>query len=144
MEVGFVVLGYIALFSMWAVLGWAKQRRKEREAFYRYETEKKLIDKNNVSVEQILRLRNEDEYAGWLRRREGLKLGGLITTAIGLGGLMSLRFFDTDELVISPFSWIPLGIGLVILFYVYVLYPKHKDINSKCLQPPLNDTKQHD
>ena len=123
--VAFVVVAvfWAALFCWLTVVGWATQRRKEREAYYRHETEKRLVDKGEVSAEQLLRLRTEEERVRWLRRREGLKLGGLITTAAGIGIVVALRFVDTGELSISAIGWIPLGIGVVLLLYTYVLYP---------------------
>ena len=105
------------------MVGWAIQRRKEREAYYWHETEKRLVDKGEVTAEQLLRLRSEEERVRWLRRREGLKLGGLITAVAGIGIVVALRFVDTGELSISPIGWIPLGIGAVLLLYTYVLYP---------------------
>jgi hypothetical protein len=121
----FLLVGvfWVAFFSWVTVVGWAIQRRKEREAYYRHETEKRLVDKSGVSAEQLLGLRNEEERIRWLRRREGLKLGGLVTLAAGIGIVVALRFVDTGELSISVTGWIPLGIGVVLLLYTYVLYP---------------------
>jgi len=118
-----VAVFWVALFCWMTVVGWAIQRRKEREAYYRHETEKRLVDKGEFSAEQFLILRNEEERVRWLRRREGLKLGGLITAAAGIGIVVALRFIDTGELSISAMGWIPLGIGVVLLLYTYVLYP---------------------
>jgi Flp pilus assembly protein TadB len=124
MEVGFVVLGYIALFSWLAVAGWAKQKRKEREAYYRHEIEKRLIEKTDVTMEQILNLRRNDELNSWLQRREGIKLGGFITTAIGAGIFVGGLFVKTPLVSISAFGLIPLAVGLIVLLYTYVFYPK--------------------
>ncbi|UCF32419.1 MAG: hypothetical protein JSV78_08780 [Phycisphaerales bacterium] len=121
---GCVGLTWLAFFSWLAVVGWAIQRRKEREAFYRHETEKRLLEQGDASAEQFLQLRREEERTRWLRRREGLKVGGLITGAIGLGILLGLRFVDTGALSFSAVGWIPLGIGLVLVLYAYVLYPE--------------------
>jgi hypothetical protein len=121
---GCVAVTWLAFFSWLAVVGWAIQRRKEREAYYRHETEKKLLERGDASAEQFLQLRREEERTRWLRRREGLKLGGLITTALGIGILVGLRFVDTGTLSLSAVGWIPLAIGLVLLLYAYVLYPE--------------------
>ena len=124
-----VAVFWLALFCWLTVVGWAIQRRKEREAYYRHETEKRLVDKGGVFAEQLLRLRNEEERVRWLRRREGLKLGGLITTAAGIGIVVGFRLVDTGELVVSAMGWIPLGIGVVLLLYTYVLYPKLSELD---------------
>ena len=129
--VAFVVVAvfWAALFCWLTVVGWATQRRKEREAYYRHETEKRLVDKGEVTAEQLLRLRTEEERVRWLRRREGLKLGGLITTAAGIGIVVGFRFVDAGELAVSAMGWIPLGIGVVLLLYTYVLYPKLSELD---------------
>ena len=127
MEVGFVVLGYIALFSWLAIAGWARQKRKEREAYYRHEIEKRLIEKTDVTMEQIVELRRKDEHTQWLQRREGLKLGGFITSAIGIGIIIGSRFVRTIDFSISAFGYIPLAVGLIILLYAYVFYPTFKE-----------------
>ena len=118
-----VAIIWVAFFSWLTVVGWATERRKEREAYYRHETEKRLVDKGAVTAEQLIELRNQEERVRWLRRREGLKLGGLITTAAGIAIVVGLRFVDTGARSVSPVGWIPLGIGLVLLLYVFLLYP---------------------
>jgi hypothetical protein len=127
--ISFVVIGvfYVALFSWLTMIDWARQRRMEREAYYRHETEKKLIETGEQSAELILSLRKEVEYARWLQRREGLKLGGLITTAIGVGIFAALRFIDTGGFSVEAIGLVPLAIGIVLLLYSYALYPRLTD-----------------
>ena len=134
-----VALFWAALFCWLTVVGWATQRRKEREAYYRHEVEKRLVDKGEVSAEQLLYFRTEEERIRWLRRREGLKLGGLITAAAGIGVVVALRFVDAGELSISPIGWIPLGVGVVLLLYAYVLYPDFTIRGSSIRLPPSDE-----
>ena len=56
------------------------------------------------------------------RRREGLKLGGVVTIAVGLGLIIYLRAVEggRDSLV----GVIPCFVGLVLLLYAYVMSPK--------------------
>ncbi len=115
---------YVALFSWLAVVGWARQRRLEREACYRHETEKKLVESGQATTDQIFMFRVEEERNRWLRRREGLRLGGFITAALGVGLVVGLRFVDTNELAVSMIGWIPFSIGAVMLLYTFVLYPR--------------------
>ena len=130
--VGFVVVGvfWLAFFAWTTVLGWSIQRRKEREAHYRHETEKQLIDQGQVSVEQLIRLRGQDERSSRLRRREGLKLGGLLTAGAGIGILVALQLIDTGEFELGALGWVPLGIGAALLLYAYVLYPKPRELDG--------------
>ena len=134
-----VAVIWVAFFSWMAVVGWAVQRRKEREAYYRHETEKRLVDKGEVSAEQLLGLRSAEERTGWLRRREGLKLGGLITFAAGIGIVVSLRFIDTGQLSLGPLGWIPLCVGFVLLLYAYLLYPKLTNLGSAASLSPSSE-----
>jgi hypothetical protein len=120
---------WVAFFSWLAVTGWAKQRRREREAFYRDETEKRLLDKGQASVEQILKVRNQQERVRWLQRREGLKLGGLVTTAVGFGIIVGLPMIEGTEQRLAGAGAIPLAIGLALLLYAYSFYPKLSDLS---------------
>ena len=141
-----VAVFWVAFFCWLTVVGWAIQRRKEREAYYRHETEKRLVDKAEATPEAVLRLRKEEERARWLRRREGLKLGGLITGALGAGVVVSLRFVDTDRLSVSSIGWIPLAVGVVVLLYAYVLYPRFTDLRDNIPLLPSDERRdgKHD
>ena len=134
-----VAVVWVAFFSWMAVVGWAIQRRKEREAYYRHETEKRLVDKGEVTAEQLLGLRSAEERVRWLRRREGLKLGGLITAAAGIGIVVGLRFVETAQFSASALGWIPLCVGLVILLYAYVLCPKDTKPGSAAFPSPSGE-----
>lgn len=127
---------WIALFCWLAVVGWAKHRRGEREAYYQYETEKRLLDKGEEGATQILRLRHQKERARWLQRREGLRLGGAVTTTLGVGILIGLQFVDTGDLSLEGAGGIPLIIGLALLLYAYVLYPKLTELDIDTLPRP--------
>lgn len=133
-----VAVFWVAFFSWVTVVGWAIQRRKEREAHYRHETEKRLVDGGNLSAEQLLGLRNQEERTRWLRRREGLKLGGLITTALAIGFLVASQFVDLDGRSLAAVAGIPLIIGVALLLYVYALYPEYAELDAKAPQPPAD------
>jgi hypothetical protein len=118
----FPAVGVLAVFSYLAVEKWTENRRKEREALYRSDTLKKIAETQGGPSAALEYLREEERDA-WRRRLEGLKLGGLITTAAGIGAVVVLHAFLPD----SPASFaglIPLLIGLALLLYVYVLAPK--------------------
>jgi hypothetical protein len=113
----------VAASGMWAfiaVVSWADIRRKEREAYYRHETMKKISEMPGESGLALLR---EDERSTARRRRENIKLGGLITSAVGVGLMIFLRAFDT-QVAAYLVGLIPLLVGLALLTYSYVLAPK--------------------
>ncbi len=119
----FAAVVYFAMFAWLTISGWSRQRRKERESFYRHEVEKKIVEAGGVTTEQLALLRRDEDHWRWMQRREGLKLAGLITTALGIGLLVAMRFLNEDQPVYHV-AWIPIAIGAVILVYVYLLCPE--------------------
>jgi uncharacterized membrane protein (GlpM family) len=113
----------VAATGMWAfvaVVTWADIRRKEREAYYRHELLKKITE---MPGENGLALLREDERNSAERRRENIKLGGLITSAVGLALMLFLRAFETSGRAYLV-GLIPLFVGFALLIYSYVLAPK--------------------
>ena len=111
------------IFTFLSIASWAEQRRKERQALYRSEVLKKLSDQPGGNADAVLEFIREEQRTGIRRRREGLKLGGLITSAVGIGVIVLLRGIGGDEPVWLA-GVIPLLIGFVLLLYVFVLAPK--------------------
>jgi hypothetical protein len=126
----FLSVGSIALFSFIAVAAWADARRREREAYYKSETLKKIAEAQGTGAssaveflrEEALR-RAEDKKNAAQHRREGIKLGGLVTAAVGIGLMTFLRAIERDEPVYLV-GLIPLLIGVALLAYSYLLAPK--------------------
>jgi hypothetical protein len=117
------IVGSIALFSFLAVNGWADARRKEREAYYRSETLKKIAESSGEAAKSTLELMREQEKNFAKRRLEGLKIGGLVTTAIGIGVMALLRGLVHDDPVYLA-GLIPLLIGVALLAYPFLLAPR--------------------
>lgn len=117
------IVGSIALFSWLAVNGWADARRKEREAYYRNETLKKISESSGEAAKSTLELMREQEKNFVKRRLEGLKIGGLVTTAVGIGVMVLLRGLVHDDPVYLA-GLIPLLIGVALLAYPFLLAPK--------------------
>ncbi len=119
----FLSVGAFSLFSFLAVASWADSRRREREAYYRSETLKKAAESQAPGAAAVLELVREQDKKQSRQVREGLKLGGLVTAAVGIALVPLLR-------VASPahgaylVGLIPLLVGVAMLFYVYVLAPK--------------------
>ena len=117
------IVGSIALFSFLAVAAWADARRKEREAYYTSETLKKIAESSGEGARSALELLRDQERTAMKRRHEGLKLGGLITTAVGIGVMVLLRGLDHEEPAYLT-GLVPLLVGLALLIYPLVLAPK--------------------
>src|SRR5213594_3331998 len=100
----FLSVTSIALFSFVAVAAWSDARRREREAYYKSETLKKIAEAQGAGAssaieflrEEALR-RAEDKKNAAQHRREGIKLGGLVTAAVGIGLMIFVRAIERDE-----------------------------------------------
>jgi len=117
------VVGSIALFSFLSVAVWSDARRKEREEYYKNETLKKIAESSGEGAQAAIELLREQNRTVTKRRLEGMKLGGLITTVVGIGVMVLLRGLVNDEPVYLS-GLIPLLIGLALLAYTFLLAPK--------------------
>jgi hypothetical protein len=119
------IVGTICLFSFVAIAVWTDNRRKEREAYYKSETLKKIAETQGSGGGSAIELLREEERIAARRRIEGLKIGGLITIAVGVGILVSLRMVpDIAEEGLHYVGLIPLFIGVALAVYAYFLAPK--------------------
>ena len=120
------VVGSIALFSFLAVASWSDARRRERETFYKSETLKKIAESSGEGAKAAIELIREQEKSAVRRRREGMKLGGLITAVVGIGVMVLLHGLVRDEPVYLA-GLIPLLIGVALLLYPLLLAPKPQE-----------------
>ena len=118
----FLSAGAVALFSFLAVAVWSDNRRREREAYYKNEQLKNMPELQRDDKVGVAVLREEERIA--LRRtREGIRLGGLITTAVGIALMVFLRELLNDR-PIYLVGLIVLLTGIALLVYGYILAPK--------------------
>ena len=81
----FLAVGAIALYSYLSINSYVNGRRKEREAYYKNETVRRLTESAGAGADAAIALLREEDRLQTRRRLEGTKLGGLITTAVGIG-----------------------------------------------------------
>ncbi|HSD66230.1 MAG TPA: DUF6249 domain-containing protein [Vicinamibacteria bacterium] len=117
----FVPLVLIPIFSFVAVLVWADTRRREREALYRSETIKKISETQGAG--SVLEFLREEDKVAARRNREGQRLGGLVTVAVGIALMVMLAGLERREHAYLV-GLIPLLAGAAILVYSYLLAPK--------------------
>lgn len=122
-EVLVPVVGSIALFSFLAVAVWSGTRQKERETYYKSETLKKIAESSGEGAKAAIELLREQEKNHEKRRLEGMKLGGLVNVALGIGLMVLLRGLVHEEPVYLA-GLIPLLVGLALLAYTFFLAPK--------------------
>lgn len=113
----------IAIFSFLAVAIWAYNRRRERELYYYTESLKKIAEAQQPAANAALEFLREQEKIRAGRFREGLKLGGLVTVAVGIGLFPLLRAAGPSHGAYLV-GLIPLLVGIALLVYAYFLAPK--------------------
>jgi hypothetical protein len=113
----------VGVFTFITVLAWVGEKRKERESFYRSEVLKKIADNPGDAARNVLELMRAQERSTEIRVREGIKLGGLITAAVGIG-LMSFLKFLLPGAPVWMVGLIPLLVGAALLAYAFILAPK--------------------
>ena len=112
------VVAIFGVFSFLSIAAWSDARRKEREEFYRSETLKKLADVPGTGAAAVMEYLREEERTKARRAFEGVRLGGLVTTAVGLA-----------LIVVGPgTAWfigaIPLSVGVALLVHTWLVRPK--------------------
>lgn len=119
------VMVSITLFSFLAIAIWSNARRREREAYYKSETLKKIAETQGTGAASAIEFLREQEKLSTRRRLEGLKLGGLISCSVGVGMIAILASVpSTDGPQPKLVGLVPFLVGVVLLLYSYLLAPK--------------------
>ena len=116
----FLAVGAASMFSFIAVASWVGARHAERETFYRTELIKKAVDSpTSATALEFLRERDrEQERLKAVRVRSGIRLGGLVTTAAGLGLMVFLHEVITEQPIYLG-ALIPIFVGAVLFAYSF-------------------------
>ena len=117
----FLTISAVALFAVFIPLvTWMENRRKERDAFYKSETIRRVAEASGDSAKATVELLREQHRMGLQKTREGMKIAGVINIGVGIGLLIFLRALIGAEPVYLC-GLIPGFIGVGMLVYVYVL-----------------------
>jgi hypothetical protein len=116
------ITALIAVFTFVTFASWFGTRQKEREAFYKAETLRRITEASGEGAKAAMDLLREDDRLKRIKAREGMKIGGLVTLAAGVGLMIFLRSLGGDG---SPYlcGLIPALIGAALLVYAYFLAP---------------------
>jgi Flp pilus assembly protein TadB len=121
------VVAIIGAFTVGTVATWADARRKEREAYYKSETLKKIAEAQGGGGQAALEYLREEERIAQRRAQDGRKLGGLIMVAVGAGLMIMLgAILDKSDRGVIFVGAIPFLIGVALLVYSYILGPKEE------------------
>ena len=121
------IVSVICVFTFISIASWADARRKEREAYYKSETLKKIAESQGQGATSALELMREEERIAMRRQREGQRTGGLVAFAVGVALMLFLwAILDRGDKGVALVGLFPLLIGVALLFYSYVLAPKEQ------------------
>jgi hypothetical protein len=120
----FLSIGAVALFVVFIpVTSWIDSQRREREAFYKAETTRRLAESSGEGAKAAIELLREQDRMSQRKKREGLKIGGVVNIAVGVGVMIFLHALVKEEPVYLC-GLIPGLIGVALLTYALVLAPK--------------------
>lgn len=117
----FLAIGAISLFTFLSVATWAGTQRAEREAFYKTEMLKRIVEIGGQADAALNFLREEDRI-GMRKRVAAFKIAGLVNVGLSLGLMLFLRELMRNAIYLV--GTIPLFIGVALLVYTYLLSPK--------------------
>jgi hypothetical protein len=119
----FLSIGAVCLFVVFIPLvTWIDNRRKEREAFYKADTMRRVAEASPDGARAAIEMMREEERLKRIKTLEGLKIGGIINLAVGIGLIIFLRALLGAGQG-SPFlcGLIPGFIGIGMLVYAFFL-----------------------
>jgi hypothetical protein len=120
----FLSVGAVALFVVFIpTVTWLDSRRKEREAYYKAETFRRMAEASGEGAKAAVELLREEERIKASKTHEGLKIGGLVNLAVGVGLMIFLRALVGNEPVYLV-GLIPGLIGVALLAYALFMAPK--------------------
>jgi hypothetical protein len=119
----FLTISAVVFFGIFIpVATYMDSRRKEREAFYKAETFRRLVESSGEGAKAAVTLLREEDRLKRIKVLEGMKIGGLSNLCVGIGLTIFLRLMLGGGQG-SPYlcGLIPGFIGVAMLVYVYVL-----------------------
>jgi hypothetical protein len=114
------IVAIVSVFTFTAIVHWVDSQRKERDAFYKADTLRRVTEASGEGAKAALELMREDERLKRIHTREGMKIAGLINVGVGIGVLIFLHALLPGT-AIYLCGLIPGLIGVGFLLYVYVL-----------------------
>jgi len=120
----FLAVGAASLFSFIAVAVWTGARHAERETYYHSELIKKAMESPSAAGLDYLRERDRENARRAARKtRSGMRLGGLVAVAAGLGLMLFLDQISVyktgGERNVYLVGVIPILIGAVLFAYSF-------------------------
>ncbi len=102
------------------VAHWLDTQRKEREAYYKAETLRRITEASGEGAKAAIELMHADDRIKRLKQREGMKIAGLSNIGVGAGLLIFLHALMPGN-GIYLCGMIPGLIGVEFQIYVFFL-----------------------
>lgn len=113
----------VAGIAFVTIMVWLDTRRKEREYSHRCELIKKIAESQGDAAEKALEMIRQQEEEAQIRRREGMKLGGLMILAAGIG-LTIFLFVYVQFRPLWAVGLMPIFVGAALVAYALFMAPK--------------------
>ncbi len=114
------IVSIVATFTFVTIVHWVDSQRKEREAYYKAETLRRITEASGEGAKAAVELMHENERLKRVKAREGLKISGIINVGVGVALMIFLHELLKGT-AIYLCGMIPALIGAGFLAYVYLL-----------------------
>jgi hypothetical protein len=116
------IVGTVAVFTFLIFSVRYSSQRKDREAFYRAESLRRITESSGEGAKAAIELMKEEERLKRIKAREGMKIGGLVCVAVGVALVIFMWGLTKTEPDAPVFvGLIPALVGVALLVYVYFL-----------------------
>lgn len=116
----FLAIGAVALFGIFLPFTtYLESRRKEREAFYKSETIRRIAEAPGDGGKATIELLHAQNRIAMAKTREALKIAGIINVGVGVGLIPFLGALVNWNVAMC--GLVPACIGMAMLVYVFVL-----------------------
>jgi hypothetical protein len=109
----------VVLFTFITIATWLGNRLRERQAFYKSETLRRITEAGGEGSKAAMELLREEGRLKLFQGRENLKIGGVVNLGVGIGLMILLRALVSWSVAMC--GLIPILIGVGLLVYVYAL-----------------------
>jgi hypothetical protein len=113
------MVAFLSTFTFLVFAVWFGTRQKEREAYYKSETLRRISESSGEGAKAAIDLLREEERLKRIKARESTKVGGIINVGVGIGMFICFWFLIGPK--VAFVGLIPGLIGIALLVYVYKL-----------------------
>ena len=117
----FLSIGAVALFVVFIpTVTYIDKQHRERVAFYKAETIRRITEASGEGAKAAMELMREEARLEEVKKREGMKIGGLVCIGTGVAMVIFMRVMvASDPGVPYLVGLIPAFVGVALLVYVF-------------------------